>query len=200
VNVRTSAPSPRPDADGTDSAADAAGRDACWLREPQREDMDTIEAWFAQPTINQWFDFGLGRQQLSALALHLMLHSNRHRILMFGCAGHEMASGLVAVSDIPHAFGTGSFWVLRDASRPAYSGMTCDASTRILHDTFKRYEMHCITAWAVQNNVRSRRLLERIGFRRIGMQRACHRIGDKLRARVLYDLTAADLLCKAPRS
>jgi RimJ/RimL family protein N-acetyltransferase len=82
----------------------------------------------------------------------------------------------------------------------AYAGMTYDACIRIIHDTFKRYEIHCITAWAVQNNVRSQRLLERIGFRHIGVQRSCHLIGDKRRGRVLYDLTPADLVCKAPRS
>jgi RimJ/RimL family protein N-acetyltransferase len=182
-----------------DRAAAAAKLDAYWVRSPDRQDVDLIEAWFAQPRINQWFDFGLGRQQLSALALQLMLLSDRHHILMFGCAGHETASGLVAVSDITHTFGTGSFWVLRDASRPVYAGITYDASLRIIHDTFKRYEMRCITAWAVQNNVRSQRLLKRIGFRRIGIQRACHLIGGQLRGRVLYDLTPADLLCKASR-
>jgi RimJ/RimL family protein N-acetyltransferase len=125
-----------------------------------------------------------------------MLHSQRHHIRMFGRAGHELASGLAAVSDVTHAFATGSFWVMRDPLRPTYGGMTCDASRRILQDAFTRYRLHCVTTWTVQDNVRSQRLLERIGFRRIGLQRACHLIGGEFFGRILYDLTPEDLAGK----
>jgi RimJ/RimL family protein N-acetyltransferase len=193
MNAHTTGQGARRDAASTVGAATPG---ACWLREPDGDDVNTIQAWLAQPAISQWFDFGLGRQQLSTLALHLMLHSQRHHIRMFGRTGHALASGLVAVSDVTHAFGTGPFWVLRDRSRPTYPGMTCDASSRVLHDTFTRYGLHCITAWAVQDNVRSQRLLERIGFRRIGLQRACHLMGGEFFGRILYDLTPEDLAGK----
>lgn len=190
MNIRTRAQDRQPIAD---RVADSSKPEGCWLREPGRKDVDLIETWFAQPEISQWFDFGLGRQQLSGLALQIMLQSKRHHILMFGCAGHETASGLVAVSDVTHSFGTGSFWVLRDASRPTYTGMTHDASITIIQNAFMRYRLHCITAWVVEDNARSQHLLERIGFRRIGTQRACHVAGDKYVGRVLYDLIPTDL-------
>jgi RimJ/RimL family protein N-acetyltransferase len=44
--------------------------------------------------------------------------------------------------------------------------------------------------------VRSQRLLERIGFRRIGLQRACHLMGGEFFGRILYDLTPEDLAGK----
>ncbi|HEV3424567.1 MAG TPA: GNAT family protein [Paraburkholderia sp.] len=175
------------------STAGQAAPCAWWLRQPDDDDVNTIQAWLGQPAISQWFDFGLGRQQLSTLALRLMLCSQRHHIRLFGRAGDGLASGLVAVSDVNHAFATGSFWVVRDPLRPAYAGMTCDASRRILQDVFTRYQLRCITAWAVQVNVRSHRLLERVGFRRIGLQRACHPIGGEPCGRILYDLTPEDL-------
>lgn len=172
----------------------AAGRaPSCWLREPDGDDLHDIAAWLAQPDLNQWFDFGLGRQTLPLLAIQSMARSGRHRIRVFGAMGHHTPSGLAAVSDITHAFGTGSFWVLRDARRPACRDMTLLASTRVLHDAFMTDRLQCITAWAVDCNVRSRRLLERIGFRPAGQQRNCHVMQGSRFGRVLYDLLPGDL-------
>jgi RimJ/RimL family protein N-acetyltransferase len=181
------------------SGSTAVTPDTCWLREPDEDDLNAVAAWLAQPGINQWFDFGQGRQRLSALALQIMCHSGRHHLRVFGRTGHHAASGLVAVSDVTHGFATGSFWVLRDALRPAYAGMTCDASLSILQEAFERYRLGCITAWAVQCNVRSRRLLARIGFRYIGMQRDCHPVDGKSFGRALYDLVPEDLAVRPTR-
>ncbi|WP_408583552.1 GNAT family N-acetyltransferase [Paraburkholderia tropica] len=169
------------------------GTSSCWLREPDGNDVNDIVAWLADQGINQWFDFGQGRQTVPALAAQFMIQSGRHHLRVFGPAGHTPASGLVAVSDLTHAFGTGSFWVLRDRRRPACRDMTLLASTAILREAFEPGGMHCITAWAVDCNVRSRRLLERIGFRLIGMQRDCHVMQGSRFGRVLYDLLPGDL-------
>jgi RimJ/RimL family protein N-acetyltransferase len=166
----------------------------CWLREPDGDDINDIVTWLARPGINRWFDFGEGRQTLPAVALQAMLQSRRHRIRVFGPDGHQAASGLVAVSDIAHRFSTGSFWVLRDSLRPACRGMTYQASIRILQQVFECDRLASITAWAVLCNVRSRRLLERIGFRAIGMQRDCHVIHGTRTGRILYDLLPHELI------
>ncbi len=171
----------------------------CWLREPDVRDIDDIHAWLRQPAMHQWFDFGLGRQELPAPALQVMLRNGRHHLRVFGAPGHDVASGLVAVSDIAHAFASASFWVLREPSRPVCAGMTPDATHAILHEAFERYRLRCITAWAVQTNTRSQALLARVGFRRIGIQRACHVINGQSLARVLYDLTPAGLTRDAGR-
>lgn len=166
---------------------------SCWLREAGSTDVNDIAAWLAEPDINQWFDFGQGRQTLSVLAVQFMMQSGRHRLRVFGPIGNNDASGLVAISDLAHAFGTASFWVLRDRRRPASRDMTFVASTRLLREAFESERLHCVTAWAVDCNVRSRRLLERIGFRLIGMQRDCHVMHGSRFGRVLYDLLPADL-------
>lgn len=175
-------------------------RAGCWLREPEGDDIHDIVAWLARPDIHRWFDFGEGRQTLPALALQAMLQGRRHRIRVFGADGHRVASGLVAVSDIAHRFSTGSFWVLRDSLRPACRDMTYQASTRILQQAFRCDHLASITAWAVLCNVRSQRLLERIGFRAIGMQRDCHVIQGRRTGRVLYDLLPHELIVAQDKS
>jgi len=186
MNDRVTAQRPRLNA--TNKASER-----CWLREPDPGDVGAITTWFAQADINQWFDFGLGRQDLPPLALHAMLNTGRHRIRVFGPDRCRSPSGLVAVSDVTHRFATGSFWVLRDKRRPAYPDMTYDASKRLLCEAFELDRLRCITAWAVQSNGRSQRLLARLGFRLIGLQRDCHLVNNVRIGRLLYDLLPDEL-------
>ncbi len=192
------APKSRPRTENVSLTANTYG--ACWLGEPERSDVKDIARWLAEPSIHQWFDFGLGRQTLSVLALQLMVQSARHRLRVFGPIGSELASGVVAVSDREHAFGTGSFWVLRDTQRPTCKDMTFIAATQLLREAFDTDQLHCITAWAVDCNVRSQRLLERIGFRAIGLQRNCHAMRGTRFGRLLYDLLPAELAHDADTS
>lgn len=171
----------------------------CWLREPGPNDIDDIVVWLAQPTISRWFDFGLGRQSLPALAVQAMVHSRQHRIRVFGSAGYTVPSGVVAVSDVTHRFATGSFWILRDRLRPICVNMAYNAAAYLLQEAFVRDRLRCITAWAVDCNVPSQRLLARLGFRLIGLQRDCHVVDGTPVGRLLYDLLPEDLvLPRAP--
>ncbi|CAM2197855.1 N-acetyltransferase [Paraburkholderia kururiensis] len=168
-----------------------------WLREPEPDDVNDIVAWFAQPALGQWFDFGQGRQVLPPLAVQAMLQSGRHRMRVFGPAGYRAPSGLVAVSDVTHRFATGSFWVLRDRSRPICANMTRNAARQTLRHAFDHDGLRCVTAWAVDCNVPSHRLLAHLGFRLIGLQRDCHLIEGTRVGRLLYDLLPGELTMPA---
>ncbi|RBB38151.1 N-acetyltransferase [Burkholderia reimsis] len=182
-----------------DNAATHVTPSTCWLREPGPNDIDDIVAWLAQPTTGRWFDFGLGRQALPALAVQAMVHSRQHRIRVFGSPGYPVPSGVVAVSDVTHRFATGSFWILRDRLRPACVNMAYNAATSLLHEAFARDRLRCITAWAVDRNVPSQRLLARLGFHLIGLQRDCHLVDGTRVGRLLYDLLPEDFaLPRAP--
>jgi RimJ/RimL family protein N-acetyltransferase len=160
--------------------------------------MRDIADWLVRPAIAQWFDFGLGRQSLSLLAVQAMAQSDRHRLRVFGVRGTDRPSGLVAISDVTHRFGLGSFWVLRDSTRAACANMTLAASRQVLREGFECDQLHCIGAWAAQRNIRSQCLLARLGFRLIGLQRDCHVIDGQRMGRLLYDLLPQDLSLPTP--
>ena len=58
---------------------------------------------------------------------------------------------------------------------------------------FHELDLRAIHAWAVDGNEASVRILESIGFRRIGRQRQCHAIEGKRRDRLLFDIVPSDL-------
>ena len=90
-----------------------------------------------------------------------------------------------------------AFWVLRDPTRAACANMTLVASRQVLREGFERDQLHCIGAWAAQSNIRSQRLLARLGFRLIGLQRDCH-VVDGQRMGRLFDLLPHDLSFPTP--
>ncbi|WP_330996524.1 GNAT family protein [Burkholderia diffusa] len=122
-----------------------------------------------------------------------MRKSRFSRLRVFGSAGYTVPSGVVAISDVTHRFATGSFWILRDRLRPASVNMAYNAATHLLNEAFVRDQLRCITAWAVDCNVPSQRLLARLGFRLIGLQRDCHLVDGTRVGRLLYDLLPEDL-------
>ena len=159
-----------------------------FLRSPRPEDLDRVLGWMEDPAVHGWFDFGQGRQQLSAVALNVMARSPQNCMRIFGERSSDAALGVVVLSDVLHPFGTASFWVVRDRHRSAYPGITADATRALMHEGFNRFARSTINAWVVETNERSLRLLQRVGFQVYGVQRASHRMDGRVLDRVHLEL------------
>ncbi|WP_269629523.1 GNAT family N-acetyltransferase [Pelomonas sp. BJYL3] len=159
-----------------------------FMRSPGPEDLDRVHGWMADPDVHGWFDFGLGRQQVSTVALTMMARSPQYCMRVFGEQGTDAPLGIVVLSEVQHPFGTAHFWVVRDRRRSAYPGITADASRALLHEGFDQLGRCAINAWVVESNERSLRLLQAVGFQIYGVQQACHRLGGRLLGRVHLEL------------
>jgi len=153
--------------------------------------IDSAAAWLAEPANHKWLDFGAGRQQLDAVALRFMVQRNLHDLRLFPGDSGEPA-GLVGLSDISDTFRTATLWyVLGDKSQGG-RGFTSRAAAAMLDIAFDGYNLNCVYAWAVEDNVPSVRVLEKNGFRRVGTIRECHLVDGQLRNRVYFDLLASE--------
>lgn len=159
-----------------------------FLRRPGSEDLQRVLGWMEDPAVHGWFDFGQGRQRLSPIALNVMARSPQYCMRVFGERDAEDALGVVVLSDVMHPFGSANFWVVRDRHSSAYPGITADATRALLHEGFSRLDRRSISAWAVESNERSLRLLQGVGFQVYGIQRACHRLDGRLLGRVHLEL------------
>jgi RimJ/RimL family protein N-acetyltransferase len=77
-------------------------------------------------------------------------------------------------------------------------GHTKQAARKMLEEGFGELGLHSVNAWVVETNQASIRILERIGFRLLGMQRECHLLDGVLRDRLLYDLLATEFRAIGP--
>ena len=162
------------------------------LLPPDAAALRRVAGWLADGANARWLDFGHGVHALTLPALTLMVKRPGHVLRIFTPDDTDEAAGLVAFSDVAHDVGTATLWYVLGAKEHAGQGLTTRAVSRLLTTGFADLGLVAVTAWAVDGNVRSVRVLERNGFRLVGRQRRCHVMEGRRHDRLLYDLLAEE--------
>ena len=149
-----------------------------------------VARWLGEPENYQWLDFGDGQQLVTPMLLKIMLQRDTHFLRAY-TSMDGVPIGVIALNSIDRRSGTGTFWGVTGDKSFRSRGYGTMASSRFLTMAFDELGLHSINTWAVEHNP-SRKIIERLGFRLIGRQRQCHRMGDRLYDRVLYDLLASE--------
>ncbi len=151
------------------------------------------DAWRHDPRVAnyKWLDFGDGVHPLSLVSLRIMAQRDLHVLRMFTAHDCDLPIGIVALSDIRRQWKTaGSLWAV--LGRKRYGGLTARAVSQLLTFGFVELGLEAVSAWTVECNVASRRVLEQLGFRYVGRQRRRHWIDGRPHDRLLYDLLATE--------
>jgi RimJ/RimL family protein N-acetyltransferase len=172
---------------------DQSGEQAMRVRTAADRDLETIASWLAEPPISKWLDFGTERP-LTALALKYGISQGSMRLFTYAPAdGEEEAPvGVVGLSDIHPRFRTALLWYALGEPSFAGQGLTGRAAKEVVRIGFQDLDLRAINAWVVVGNEASVRILENIGFRRIGRQRRCHLIEGRRRDRLLFDIVSSE--------
>ena len=162
------------------------------LRPLESSDIGLVAGWLSQSENYQWLDFGNGIQILSPALLKLMRQNEKHCLRLYSVTGREHPVGLVALSNIDKCFKTALLWYVLGDKTVGRQGHTTKAVSKLLGTGFKELSLHAISAWAVEANHPSIRVLEKNGFRYIGKQRSCHIIDGIPMDRLLFDLVSEE--------
>ena len=152
--------------------------------------LELVAEWLGQKENYQWLDFGCGLQRLPPASLKIMMQRDIHLLRLFTPDAHDTPIGLVALSNIARDFHTATLWYVLGDKNYAGQGYTRRAVSQILGVGFQDLGLQSVSAWAVELNQPSIRVLLRNGFRLVGRQRQCHRIDNNLFDRLLFDLLA----------
>jgi RimJ/RimL family protein N-acetyltransferase len=163
------------------------------LRTAADRDLEMIAGWLAEPRVSKWLDFGTDRP-LTALALKYAISQGSMRLFTYAPADAEEDApiGVVGLSSIHPTFRTALLWYALGEPRFAGRGLTGRAAAEVVRIGFHELELRAINAWVVAGNEPSVRILETIGFRRIGRQRRCHLVEGRRRDRLLFDIVASE--------
>lgn len=154
--------------------------------------IERVSNWLARKDNYQWLDFGRGLQTLDRMALKIMSQREAHCLRVFTDASGSTTIGVVGLSDISVSFGTAVLWYVLGEKAFLGRGYTAQAVSRAIDIGFDELGLQSISAWTVDTNVASARILEKNGFRRIGVRRQCHWIDGQSHNRVLFDLVRED--------
>ena len=153
--------------------------------------IDLASQWLGREENYKWLDFGDGVHPLSLVSLRIMAQRDLHVLRMFTAHDCDLPIGIVALSDIRRQWKTaGSLWAV--LGRKRYGGLTARAVSQLLTFGFVELGLEAVSAWTVECNVASRRVLEQLGFRYVGRQRRRHWIDGRPHDRLLYDLLATE--------
>ena len=147
--------------------------------------------WLGREENYKWLDFGEGARALNPISLRIMTQRDLHVLRVFTPDDRDLPIGIVALSDIRRQSKTaGSVWAV--LGRKRYAGHVVRAVSKLLTFGFGELGLEAVSAWTVETNVWSRRLLERLKFRYVGRQRRRHWIDGRPYDRLLYDLLARE--------
>ena len=153
--------------------------------------IDLAAQWLGREENYKWLDFGDGVHALSLVSLRIMAQRDLHVLRMFTADDCDLPIGIVALSDIRRQWKTaGSLWAV--LGRKRYGGLTARAVSQLLTFGFVELGLEAVSAWTIECNVASRRVLEQLGFRYVGRQRRRHWIDGRPHDRLLYDLLATE--------
>lgn len=163
------------------------------IRTAADPDLEIIAGWLVQPRIAQWLDFGSERP-LTAMALKYAIAQGSTRLFTYAPAEVAEAApiGVVGLGSIHPRFRTALLWYALGEPRFAGQGLTTRAAAEVVRIGFQELGLRALNAWAADGNQASLRILESIGFRRVGRQRQCHRIEGRCRDRLLFDMVRSE--------
>lgn len=155
------------------------------------EHLALAAAWLAQKQNYQWLDFGNGGQAVSPMVLKVMAQRDTHFIRLYTSPHDDAPIGITALNNVDRRFGSGVFWGAAGDKSFRSRGWGTLAGSKFLTLAFRELGLRVIQTWVAEGNP-SQRLVERLGFRLVGRQRACHCIDGQPRDRLLYDLLASE--------
>ena len=177
-------------ADTTRLPSDTSKAGELTLTPMQTEHVAPVSEWLAEEANYKWLDFGHGTQKLSPPALKMMSQRGIHALRVVSI--DDVPVGLVALSDINSQFETATLWYVLGDKRFEGRGVTSRAVAAMLVEGFVQLGLRAISAWAVETNLASIRVLEKNGFKRAGRLRKIHVVDGEARDRILFDLLADD--------
>ena len=153
--------------------------------------IELAAGWLARRENHQWLDFGDGRKVITPTLLKIMSQRDTHFLRVYTAQGDDTPIGILGLNSVDRVFKSATFWGASGDKSFRHRGSSTFASSRFLSLAFRDLGLHSVNTWVADGNP-SRKIIERLGFRYLGVQRQCHLIECRLRDRLLYDLLATE--------
>lgn len=149
-----------------------------------------VAAWLSDPSINRWLASRWQGREFEARHIGVLVASPATRLYLIRHRGEP--AGLAALSDIDRVEGSAGLWYLLERAHRS-KGVATAAVRKLALFAFEELGLLCLTAWVTSGNEASCRVLERVGFRRVGVLRRGSLLDGSHVDRLLFDLLPEDL-------
>ena len=150
------------------------------------EHFEQVAAWLSRPGTNKWLSGEWRDHQATPSILAITARNRRNRLYL---VRHESAPcGLVGLAEIDPADRIAMVWYLLGDERLKGRGIISEAVRQLARLALSELSLASLHAWIMEDNVASRRVLEKSGFRECGRFRNAACSSGRQVDRIYFDL------------
>jgi len=155
--------------------------------EPLRpDDFEQVARWLSRPEINKWLSGEWRDCEATASILAITVRNRRNKLYLV--RQDSDACGLVALADIDLADKLAMIWYLLGDEQLKGRGIISEAVRQLSRRAFSELSLASLHAWIMEDNLASRRVLEKSGFRECGRFRKAACSHGRQVDRLYFDL------------
>jgi len=152
------------------------------------EFFEQVAGWLSRQEINRWLTGEWRDRAADRKLLAVAARNPRNRLFLVRFKGEPC--GLTGLAEIDPADHIAMVWYLLGENRLAGCGITSQAVRLTANIAFAEMTLSSLYAWIMEDNIPSRRVLEKSGFRECGRLRKSTCSNGKQVDRVYFDLVA----------
>jgi RimJ/RimL family protein N-acetyltransferase len=150
----------------------------------------TVAGWLSKPEINQWLTAEWRDRAIDPTLIGVAVRNKRNRFFLVRSDG--VPCGLVALADWDAVDKIAMIWYALGDPASGGRGAITQAIRELVRTAFDTLGIEALHAWIMEDNERSRRVLEKNGFRKTGRLRLAAVHNSRRLDRVYFDLTRQD--------
>ena len=152
---------------------------------------DVVAEWLSNTEINQWLTSEWRGRTVDPIVIGIAVRNKRNKF--FVVRSDDNPCGLVGLSDWDESDKIAMVWYILGAPTLGGRGIMTEALRQLVQMAFTELGIQALYAWIMEDNLPSRRVLEKTGFHEAGrLRQAVFRDGRQM-DRVYFDLTRFDV-------
>jgi RimJ/RimL family protein N-acetyltransferase len=172
------------------------GDEALTVIEPLTPDhFAKVAEWLSNAELNQWLTSEWRNRSIDPVVIGVAVRNKRNRLFLVRF--DDRPCGLVALADWDPTDKIAMTWYVLGDSTLGGRGVITAALKELVRTAFEELGIDVVYAWIIEDNHRSRRVLEKVGFRKMGNLRAGSIRNGRRVDRIYFDLTKEDRAWKS---
>ncbi len=155
------------------------------------EHFELVARWLSKPEINRWLAAEWRNRAVSSTLIAIAARNRRNRLFLVRY--NAQPCGLVALADITAADKTAMMWYVLGEGELSGRGITSEAVIQLTRFCFAEVGLSSVYAWTVEDNMASRRVLQKAGLREAGRIRCAASSAGRQVDRIYFDLIASEV-------
>ena len=159
------------------------------IEELAPQHFELVARWLSRPEINRWLTAEWRNRAVDATLIAITVRNRRNRLFLVRHDGEPC--GLVSLADVDSVDKTAMVWYAIGEPQHLGQGVSSDAVLQLVRHGFECLRLESIYAWIMEDNVASRRVLEKVGFSAAGRIRRATCSGERRVDRLYFDIVPA---------